>query len=147
MSFTDEEIAYLRSQPVARVATVSADGQPDVVPLAFEFDGTHFWVGGVGPAVAGTRKFRNIRAGNRKVALVFDDIVSFEPFNARSVRVYGTAEEPVERDGMVGPGIYMRITPTISWSWNMEGEPTSGAWYEARRTVHENPSASATQAG
>jgi pyridoxamine 5'-phosphate oxidase family protein len=42
MAFTDQEVAYLRSQPVARVATVSADGQPDVVPLAFEFDGTLF---------------------------------------------------------------------------------------------------------
>jgi len=50
VSFTDEEIAYLRSQPIARVATLSADGQPDVVPPAFEFDGTFFWVGGSGPA-------------------------------------------------------------------------------------------------
>jgi pyridoxamine 5'-phosphate oxidase family protein len=40
MSFTDEAIAYLRSQPIARVATLSADGQPDVVPLAF--DGAFF---------------------------------------------------------------------------------------------------------
>ncbi|WET80216.1 hypothetical protein P3102_02890 [Amycolatopsis sp. QT-25] len=48
MAFTEEEIAYLRSQPLARFATLSEDGeQPDVVPLAFEFDGTHFWVGGV----------------------------------------------------------------------------------------------------
>ncbi|MFG1707495.1 pyridoxamine 5'-phosphate oxidase family protein [Nonomuraea sp. M3C6] len=39
MSFTDEELAYLRSQPLARVATLGADGQPDVVPLAFEYDG------------------------------------------------------------------------------------------------------------
>jgi hypothetical protein len=45
MSFTDEEIAYLQSQPIARVGTLCADGQPDVVPLAFEFDGTFFWVG------------------------------------------------------------------------------------------------------
>jgi len=43
MTFTDEEIAYLRSQPLARFATLSADGQPDVVPLAFEFDGECFW--------------------------------------------------------------------------------------------------------
>ena len=35
MSFTDDEIAYLRSQPLARLATLSDGGQPDVVPLAF----------------------------------------------------------------------------------------------------------------
>jgi pyridoxamine 5'-phosphate oxidase family protein len=76
----------LRSQPIARVAALSADGQPDVVPLAFEFDGTFFWVGGSGPSVADTRKFRNVRAGNHKVALVIDDMVSFDPFIARRPR-------------------------------------------------------------
>ena len=63
MAFSDEEIAYLSSQPLARLATVNADGRPDVVPVAFELDGPHIWVGGVGAAVAGTRKFRNIGAG------------------------------------------------------------------------------------
>jgi pyridoxamine 5'-phosphate oxidase family protein len=139
MSFTDEEIAYLRSQPIARVATLSDDGQPDVVPLAFEFDGTFFWVGGSGPSVAGTRKFRNVRAGNQKVALVIDDMVSFDPFIARCIRIYGDAEQPVEREGMVGPGVYMRITPTISWSWNMAGDPVGDTWYQPRRTVHQVP--------
>ena len=38
--FTDEEIAYIHSQPLARVATVSPDGQPDVAPVGFEFAGT-----------------------------------------------------------------------------------------------------------
>src|SRR5215470_677118 len=116
MSFTDEEIAYLRSQPLARVATVSADGQPDVVPLAFEFDNGFFWVGGTGAAVVNTRKFRNIRGGNHEVCMVIDDLVSMDPFVARCIRIYGRAELPVERVGMVGPGVYTRITPTISWS-------------------------------
>lgn len=40
MSFTNEEIAYLRSRALTRFATVGPDGQPDVVPLAFEFDGS-----------------------------------------------------------------------------------------------------------
>jgi pyridoxamine 5'-phosphate oxidase family protein len=139
VSFTDEEIAFLRSQPLARVATVSTDGQPDVVPLAFEYDGTFFWVGGTGPAVADTRKFRNVRAGSHKVALVIDDLVSFVPFIARSIRVYGYAEPPVERDGLVGPGLYTRITPTVSWSWNMAGEPAGDTWYVPRRTMHQIP--------
>ena len=139
MSFTDEELAYLRSQPIARVATSGADGQPDVVPLAFEFDGTYLWIGGSGPSVDGTRKFRNIRAGHHKIALVVDDLVSFDPFIARSIRIYGDADRPVERDGMVGPGSYARITPTLSWSWNMAGDPVGETWYEPRRTVHEPP--------
>ena len=39
MPFTDEESAYLRSQRLARIATVAPDGQPDVVPVGYEFDG------------------------------------------------------------------------------------------------------------
>ena len=78
MSFTDDEIAYLRSQPLTRFATVGSNGQPDVVPLAFEFDGRGFWVGGVGDAETETRKFRNVAAGNDRVALVFDDLISID---------------------------------------------------------------------
>jgi pyridoxamine 5'-phosphate oxidase family protein len=137
MSFTEEEIDYLRSQPLARVATLCGDAQPDVVPLAFEFDGSCFWVGGVGEAVLNTRKFRNVRGGNTKVALVVDDLVSLQPFVARSIRVYGVAEEPVERVGLVGPGLYMRIRPTVSWSWNMAGEPAGDAWYQPRKAFHD----------
>jgi pyridoxamine 5'-phosphate oxidase family protein len=135
VSFTEEEIAFLRSQPLARLATVSADDQPDVVPVAFEFDGSLFWVGGSGESVLHTRKFRNVGQGRTKVSLVVDDMVSFDPFVARGVRVYGEADGPVERVGMVGPGHYLRITPTISWSWNMAGEPVGETWYEARRAV------------
>ncbi|MFI7118120.1 PPOX class F420-dependent oxidoreductase [Amycolatopsis sp. NPDC049868] len=137
MAFTGEEIAYLRSQPLARLATLSEDGeQPDVVPVAFEFDGTHFWVGGAGESVLATRKFRNIQAGQRKVALIVDDLVSLDPFIARGVRIYGEAADPVERVGIVGPGIYSRVTPKVSWSWNMAGEPAGEAWYPSRRAVH-----------
>jgi pyridoxamine 5'-phosphate oxidase family protein len=136
VSFTDEEIAYLQSQPLARLASIGADDQPDVVPVGYEFDGTVFWVGGVGGAVLGTRKFRNIRAGHRKVALVIDDLISFDPFIARGIRIYGEADGPIERTGIVGPGIYLQITPSTSWSWNMASEPVGDTWYESRRATH-----------
>jgi pyridoxamine 5'-phosphate oxidase family protein len=136
MSFTTEEIDYVRSQPLARFATRASDGQPDVVPVAFEFDGTGFWVGGSGDPVLGTRKMRNVAAGNHEVALVIDDLVSLAPFVARGIRIYGRAEGPAERVGMVGPGHYLRITPTVSWSWNLEGAPAGETWYESRRAVH-----------
>jgi pyridoxamine 5'-phosphate oxidase family protein len=135
MSFTDEEVAYLRSQPLARLATVSEQGQPDVVPVGYDFDGTYIYVSGRGDP-AKTRKFRNVLAGRRKVSLVVDDLVSFDPFIARAIRVYGIADDPVERVGLVGPGIYCRITPTISWAWNMSGEPAGESWYTPRRAVH-----------
>ena len=127
---------YLGSQPLARLATLGEGEQPDVMPVAFEVDGDRIWVGGGGASVLATRKMRNVTAGRLRVALVVDDLVSFDPFVARGIRIYGLAEPPVERIGMVGPGHYLKITPTVSWSWNLEGEPVGETWYEARRTVH-----------
>jgi pyridoxamine 5'-phosphate oxidase family protein len=140
MSFTDEEVAYLRSQPLARLATVSEDGQPDVVPVGFDFDGTYLYVGGHGDTVK-TRKFRNVLAGNGKIALVVDDLASTRPWTPRFLRIYGTAEV-VEREGYAGRGTYLRITPSVSWSWNLVGRPyaseAGGDQPEPRvtRTVH-----------
>ena len=133
--FSPDELAYLRTQPLARLATLNAHDQPDVVPVAFEVDETGFWVGG-GATVGATRKIRNIVAGRRRVAIVVDDLVSMDPFVARGVRVYGRADDPVERTGMVGPGTYVRITADVSWSWNLDGRPATDEWYAVTRTDH-----------
>ena len=137
MAFTEDEVGFLRSHGVAHFATVGAEEQPDVVPVAYEFDGAYFWVGGTGESVLSTRKVQNVRAGRRRVALVVDDLPTLDPFVARGVRVYGLADGPVERVGMVGPGLFLRITPQVSWSWNMAGEPVGTRWYETRRAVHD----------
>ncbi|MEU4227665.1 PPOX class F420-dependent oxidoreductase [Nonomuraea sp. NPDC026600] len=135
MSFNEEELAYLRSQRLARIATVSADDQPDVVPVGFEFDGTHLYVGGIDPDK--TRKFRNVRDGNTKVALVIDDLLSADPWTPRYLRIYGEAEL-VERPGQFGPASYMRIVPTVSWSFNLEGLPfTHDREVHVQRTAHQ----------
>jgi pyridoxamine 5'-phosphate oxidase family protein len=138
MSFTEEEITYLRTQRLARIATVAADGQPDVMPVGYQFDGTSFYVGGMMPVK--TRKFRNVRSGNTKVALVIDDLVSVNPWTVRGMRIYGNADLIVRQEGQFGPGQYMRITPTVSWSWNLEGRPaTHNQKVIYRRAVHEAP--------
>jgi pyridoxamine 5'-phosphate oxidase family protein len=143
MTFTDEETTYLRSQPLGRLATVSEDGQPDVVPVGFDFDGTYVYVSGYGDN-SRTRKFRNVLAGNSQVALVIDDLVSTNPWTPRFLRVYGTADI-VERDGYAGTKAYLRITPTVSWSWNLEGRPYGGEGgrdtfeTQVTRTVHQVP--------
>ncbi|MGV9611433.1 PPOX class F420-dependent oxidoreductase [Nocardia xishanensis] len=133
MSFTEEEIDYLRSQRLARVATVDPGGQPDVVPVGYEFDGTHIYVGGHDPVR--TRKYRNVERGNPKVAIVIDDLVSTNPWIPRYLRVYGTAEL-VQRQGQFGLGPYMRITPTVSWSFNLAGRPFTYEDVQVQRTVH-----------
>ncbi|WP_432890440.1 PPOX class F420-dependent oxidoreductase [Kribbella sp. CA-245084] len=134
MSFSEAETDYLRSQPLGRLATVSADGQPDAVPVGFEYDGTYLYVGGMDPVR--TRKYRNVRDGNVKVAFVVDDLASVRPWVPRYLRIYGEAEL-VERDGQFGPAPYLRITPTVSWSFNLEGRPFGhDVEVTTTRTVH-----------
>jgi pyridoxamine 5'-phosphate oxidase family protein len=132
MSFSEEEKAYLLSQRLARFATASGDGQPDVVPVGFEFDGSDFYVGGLD--LLSTRKYRNVPAGNELVALVVDDLVTLTPLIPRFVRVYGTASV-VQRDG--GSSQALKIAPAVSWSWNLGGRgfPEAGN-FEPRKSVH-----------
>jgi hypothetical protein len=86
---------------------------------------------------------RQVETTGLVAAVLVDDLPSFDPFVARGIRVYGVADAPVGRVGMVGPGLYLRITPHVSWSWNMAGEPVGAAWYETRRAVHDGSASGA----
>ena len=134
--FSEPEVEYLKTQRLARIATVSPTGQPDVVPVAFEFDGKFFYVGSHSQDIFHrTRKYKNVRDGNRMVALTIDDMESIDPWRPRAVKVYGSAEI-TEHDGIFGPGKYLRITPKISWSWGIHGlKAKEGQWIV--KTVHE----------
>lgn len=134
--FSKPEIEYLNSQSLLRFATVSEKGQPDVVPLGFEFDGKkYFYVGSqYQNMLPNTRKYRNVKAGNTKVAFVVDDLASVTPWRIRGIKVFGTAEI-VKHEGMFGPGEYLRIAPAISWSWGIEGlEMKEDEW--VKKTKH-----------
>jgi pyridoxamine 5'-phosphate oxidase family protein len=124
VTFTERELEYLRSQRLGRIATVDPAGQPDVAAVGFrvEQDGT-ILVGGM--RNTRTRKWRNVSAGADRVALVVDDLVSTKPWRPRGIRIYGTAEL-VRTEGQFGPGAYLRITPTISWSWGIEPREERG---------------------
>ena len=115
--FSDPEVAFLRSQRLGRIATVSPDGQPDVAPVGFEFDGRDFYVGGI--QMTRTLKYRNAQA-NPRVSFVVDDVESVEPWKPRGVKVHGRAII-VDRDGPSGRGPYLRIAPETHWSWGIEG--------------------------
>jgi pyridoxamine 5'-phosphate oxidase family protein len=82
----------MKTQRLCRFATVSRDGQPDVVPVAFEFDGKYFFVGSHSQEVFHhTRKYKNVKGDNTPVALTIDDLKSIELWRPRAIRVYGTA--------------------------------------------------------
>lgn len=131
MGFSQEEIDFIKTQPLARIATVDDDGQPDVVAVGFQYDGTYFNIGGLQPA--NTRRHRNVQAGHNKVALVIDDLAPGQEWSPRFLRVYGTAEVIGEDHP------YLQITPTISWSTNLAGDAfvDSPEAVSFKRTVHQ----------
>jgi pyridoxamine 5'-phosphate oxidase family protein len=113
--FTEKEIAYINSQHLARLATVSKSGQPDVAPVGFRFDGEKFFITGFD--ITKTFKYKNVKAGNTLVALVIDDLASVQPWVARGLKVHGTAEivEGVGRMSLI-------IHPLRLWSWGVDGD-------------------------
>jgi pyridoxamine 5'-phosphate oxidase family protein len=117
--FSEQELAFLRTQRIARIATVAPDGQPTVDAVGFSFDGTHFYVGGHN--IQATRKYKNVAAGNKKVSLVIDELKSIQPWQALGIRVHGEAEI-AESLAHFGPGTYLMITPKVTWSWGIEDE-------------------------
>ena len=113
--FNEPELSYLKSQRLARIATVSSALQPDVAPVGFEFDGEHFFVGGIHQLR--TNKYKNVASGNYKVALVIDDVESDDPWTPRGIKIHGRARI-VDRPGQYGP--YLEVTPEKTWSWGIE---------------------------
>jgi pyridoxamine 5'-phosphate oxidase family protein len=122
--FTEKEIAYIRSQPLARLATVSTAQQPDVAPVGFRLVGETFFVSGYD--VTRTFKYKNVKAGNHLVSLVIDDLASVSPWVARGIKIHGQAEI-TETNGRAS----LIIHPQRSWSWGIEdagfkdGKPVS----------------------
>ncbi len=114
--FTERERAYLKEQQLARIATASKSSQPDVAPVGFDFDGEHFYVGGMNQLK--TNKYKNIQ-GNNKVSLVVDDLESVNPFKPRGIKIHGIADVTT-RQGYAGQGTYIRIKPERKWSWGIE---------------------------
>lgn len=149
--FTPAELAYFYAMSGgftihhAHLSTIAPDGQPDVVAVGYEFDGEFIWIGG--NQMERTRKYKNIMAGNTKVAFMIDDSTTIVPRNTRWFRIYGTAEI-VERAaiGGLGSAKWIKITPTVSWSYNMDALPCPSdpegykkfvEYTQIRKTVHK----------
>lgn len=111
-TFTPEEIAYLTSQPLARIATVDAKGAPRVVPTGFRYNAETGTIDLSGIDIAATRRYRDLQA-NPHVAITIDDLASVSPWRPRAVIVRGTAQTFDSGGESLGfRGAWMRITPT-----------------------------------
>ena len=90
-SFTPQEIAYLQSQLLGRLATVGADGDPHVVPVGFRYNPELDTIDIGGHGIAQSKKYRDVARGGR-AAFVVDDLVSVDPWTPRMLAVRGRAE-------------------------------------------------------
>ena len=118
---TDTEKAYLRDQPLGRLATVDANGAPQNNPIGVFFDEQTGDIVIGGPAMGSTRKFHNVEA-NDQVALVIDDLALIHPRMLRGLRDPGTAVASSDADPPV-PFMsreVIRITPTWVTSWGLD---------------------------
>jgi pyridoxamine 5'-phosphate oxidase family protein len=110
--FTPEEIAYLGSQRLGRLATLGQKGDLHVVPVSFRYNPEHDTIDIGGHNIVPTKKYRDaLRHG--RVAFVVDDVLP--PWQPRMVEIRGTVESLAEGGREIGPSFspeILRITPT-----------------------------------
>jgi pyridoxamine 5'-phosphate oxidase family protein len=110
--FTPEEIAYLQSQRLGRLATVNEKGDLHVVPVGFRYNPEHDSIDIGGHNIVPTKKYREaVRHG--RVAFVVDDVLP--PWKPRMVEVRGTVRAEASGGKEINPNFapdILRLTPT-----------------------------------
>ena len=125
--FTGAELEYLAAQRLARLATASASGAPDVAAVGFGVEGDSIVSGG--RDITKTVRHKNL-ASNPRASIVIDDLVSTDPWTPRGVKVRGSATVE-EHDG----GLRIRIEPEVIWSWGINQDAEKHFASIERRTV------------
>jgi len=112
--FTERELDYLTSQRLARIATASATGTPDVAVVGFGLDGDAIVSGGLD--LTKTIRLRYLRE-NPRATIVIDDLASVTPWAPRGVKVRGRASVE-DHDG----ALRIRIEAEVIWSWGINAD-------------------------
>jgi pyridoxamine 5'-phosphate oxidase family protein len=127
MTLTNAEIGYLETQSLGRLATIQADGSPQVKPVGFRYHPELGTIDVSGFRMSASQKFRNVSRDGR-VALVVDDIASVQPWRVRFLEIRGVAEAVPASDqaGGLNDDALIRIRPVRVLSFGIEelpGEP------------------------
>lgn len=123
ITFTEDELSYLRGQRLGRLATVDRAGAPQNNPVGFFIDDNTGQLIVAGIAMGTSRKYQNVRR-NGYVSLVIDDLVSTDPWKVRGVEVRGSAEPQDDVDPPMD-GLsreIIRITPRWIGSWGINAD-------------------------
>ncbi len=121
IALTQAERDYLKSQPLARLATVDVSGAPQNNPVGAFLDEETGDILIGGHAMGATRKFRNVKA-NDQVAVIVDDLVSRDPWTVRGLEIRGAAVALEDVDPPVASMSreVIRITPRWLASWGID---------------------------
>lgn len=125
--FTEAELEFLGSQRLARLATASKAGQPDVSPVGFGIDGDSVVSGGID--LTKTVRYRHLLE-NPQATIVIDDLASVDPWRPRGVKVRGEASLE-DDEGRTR----IRIRPQVVWSWGINVNAEKRFASIERRTV------------
>ena len=87
--FTPDEIEYLESGLLGRLATVGPDGTPHIAPVGMISYNPHLDTMDIrGHDLTNTKKYRDFARSGR-AALVVDDLTSTKPWWPRGIEVRG----------------------------------------------------------
>ena len=121
--FTPAEIEYLQSQRLGRLATAGRDNRPHVVPVGVHYNADTDTIDIGGHGFAQRKKWRDVQH-NPWVAIVVDDIVSFNPWRVRGIEIRGEADI-LETGGKAIMANFddemFRIRPRRIVSWGLDG--------------------------
>jgi pyridoxamine 5'-phosphate oxidase family protein len=120
-AFSEQEIEYLASQRLGRIATVGLDGQPHVVPTTFFYNPEHDAIDVGGLHMSQTKKFRDVQRTGR-ASIVIDDVLP--PWKPRMIEIRGRADtQPTGGKAFSGrlEDAIVRIYPERIISWGLEG--------------------------
>lgn len=123
-TLTRNEVAYLASQKLGRIATVDPEGRPRVVPTGFAVNAERGSIELGGHSFDRTRRAADIRE-NPHVALVVDDIADPATWDVRGVDIRGTAtlhndEAPGTLPAGLASGGWMEIAISSVRSWGLD---------------------------
>ena len=112
--FSEEELQYLATQRLGRLATIPADGYPQNNPVGFRFNAELGTIDIGGMFNERSAKYRNV-GREPKVSFVIDDAVGQGIEGTRFLEIRGEAEQAAE---------LIRIRPRRLVSWNIDpGSP------------------------
>lgn len=121
MTFTPAEFAYLRDQPIGRLATIGPAGEPQIRPVGVHLGPDDATIDIVGHALTRTQKWRNV-IRNPQVAFIVDTVISVRPPQARGIEIRGIGTALPGAGSTAGglSGDIIRITPRRIVAWGLD---------------------------